>query len=238
MVLHAAETTSWSSPTVVLPLVAAIVSLLGVLWVSYYSGKRMLHLEERRQVATASQERMSTLRAERRALYKRLVKWQHETSQRVVRFFPLDGELHDSWLSRVLPWIHHEMIGDDILRPMVYEAEITGSPHPIWSSAVEFAEIATAIHNEVTYAVDNPSSGYETYLPNLWLEGARLQEVTLMHLLDDLGVATGSLGTMEQVELLRVESTLKVLRWRLVKKLRFKWGALVLRVKTRLSPQP
>lgn len=238
MVLHAAETTSWSSPTVVLPLAAAIVSLLGVLWVSYSSGRRMLRLEERRQVAEASQERMSTLRADRRALYTRLVEWQHEVSQRVLMTFPLTNETHEHWVTRVLPLVQQKLAGENVFQPMVYESLITGSPQEIWMNARRYESLVTTIHHEIIYAVSQPAVRYETYLPNLWVEGSRLQTEALVRLLDDLGIASGKLEAMEQVELLRVENTLKVLRWRRVKKLRFKWRSLVHRMKTRLSRQP
>lgn len=226
----AATTSDWTDPGVIVPILAAVVSLLGVLFVNYSSGKRLMRMEERRSIAAASERRMTELRNERREAYAQLVAWQRRVEDNAQHFVPRQSESWEAWLRRAWPPKQADPSENHTLQELISKALVNGSPFGTWQDAIKYANHVTGTWVEVQYCVTKRDETYFTYLHNIWSSGSsHLPSSISGGIKEDLGITIGPLHILEEIEALKADALLKRLdRHRkpfLITRNRVKWWA-------------
>lgn len=190
----------WTDPGVIVPLLAAVVSLLGVLFVNYSSGKRLIRMEERRSIAAASERKMSELRNERREAYAQLVAWQRRVEDNAQHFVPRQSESWEAWLRRAWPPKQADPSENHTLQELISKALVNGSPFETWQDAIKYANHVTATWVEAQHCVTKRDETYFTYLHNIWRSGSsHLPSNISGGIKEDLGITMGPLHILEEI---------------------------------------
>lgn len=211
MALASASTSSdWTDPGVIIPLLAAVVSLVGVLFVNYSFGRRLNRMEERRTIAAASERRMTELRAERRENYTQLVAWQRRVEDSVRDLLPRQSESWEAWVQRTWPPKHMDPSENHTLQELISKALVNGSPFDTWQIALAYANHVTATRLEATHCATRHDETYFTYLHNIWYSGSTsLPSMISSGIKEDLGITIGPLHILEEIEVLKVDALMK-----------------------------
>lgn len=206
----AATTSDWTDPGVVVPVLAAVVSLLGVLFVNYSSGKRLMRLEERRSIAAASERRMNELRNERREIYAELVAWQRRVENNAHHLVPRRSESWEAWVRRAWPPKHADPSENHTLQELISKALVNGSPFETWHDALKYANHVTATWADAQYCVKSRDEAYFTYLHNIWHSGSSgLPSRISGGIKEDLGITIGPLHILEEIEALKADALME-----------------------------